>query len=95
MPQYGYIPIGNLQQNDTVIESILVRLTTFVLGKYPTVYDSEVMGIHNILELEDAVLTETQRLRIAELQGQWFPDAISYLEWKAWIAENPEQAPNN
>jgi hypothetical protein len=94
MAEYAYIPIGNIQQNDTVIDSILVRLTTYVEGKYPSVLDSEGNGIHNILELEDATLTEAQRLRIAELQGQWFPDAASYIAWKDWIRENPEQAPN-
>ena len=81
MPQYAYIPLaqaGNLPNPD----GYAIRLAVYVPGFAPDLVDSNGHGIPNILELDVPEFTDTQKADILALEGQWFPDAETYLAWK-------------
>jgi hypothetical protein len=81
MPQYAYIPLaqaGNLPAPD----NYAIRLAVYVAGFAPDLVDSNGNGIPNILELDVPEFTEAQKADILTLNGQWFPDAASYLAWE-------------
>jgi hypothetical protein len=89
MPQYAYIPLsqaGNLPDPD----GYPIRLAVYVAGFAPDLTDSNGNGIPNILELDVPEFTDTQKADIAALGGQWFPDADTYLAWKASIKNENE-----
>ena len=82
MPQYAYIPIaqaGNLPDPD----EYAIRLAVYVAGFAPDLEDSNGNGIPNILELDVPSFTPQQAADIVALGGQHFPDAETYLAWKA------------
>ena len=81
MPQYAYIPLaqaGNLPTPD----GYPIRLAVYVAGIAPDLTDSDGHGIPNILELDVHEFTDPQKADILALEGQWFPDAETYLGWK-------------
>ena len=82
MPQYAYIPLAQAPSLPS-LESYRVRIAMYVPGYPPDLIDSNGIGIPNILELDVPAFTEPQKVDILALNGQWFPDAESYLAWKA------------